>query len=225
MPWIKDEDGAPILVAEDSPENQLDNIKRAVEHEGFLKSQQESNNKKKMKNAKVTSCVFSREWEGPSGKIYYHNITLDNGDEGSVGTKEKMPSKICTGAEIWYTIESKGQFKGKTQYSIKLEKAPDQQYRPSTPQVGTKYQPSQQENIARSVALKAAIDAKGPGYPQHEYAQMAQYFEHYLNTGQLPDQDAIDNSLNDRKMDHQSSGIIQNFREEEIRGMENDLPF
>ena len=136
-----------------------------------------------------------------------------------------MPSKICTGAEIWYTIESKGQFKGKTQYSIKLEKAPDQQYRPSTPQVGAKYQPSQQENIARSVALKAAIDAKGPGYPQHEYAQMAQYFEHYLNTGQLPDQDAIDNSLNDRKMDHQSSGIIQNFREEEIRGMENDLPF
>ena len=225
MPWIKDEDGAPILVAEDSPENQLDNIKRAVEHEGFLKSQQESNNKKKMKNAKVTSCVYSREWEGPSGKIYYHNITLDNGDEGSVGTKEKMPSKICTGAEIWYTIESKGQFKGKTQYSIKLEKAPDQQYRPSTPQVGTKYQPSQQENIARSVALKAAIDAKGPGYPQHEYAQMAQYFEHYLNTGQLPDQDAIDNALNDRKIDHHSSGIIQNFREEEIRGMENDLPF
>jgi len=225
MPWIKDEDGAPILVAEDSPENQLDNIKRAVEHEGFLKSQQQSNNKKKMKNAKVTSCVFSLEWEGPSGKIYYNNITLDNGDEGSVGTKEKMPSKICTGAEIYYSIESKGQFKGKTQYSIKLEKAPDQQYRPSTHQVGTKYQPSQQENIARSVALKAAIDAKGPGYQQHEYAQMAQYFEHYLNTGQLPDQDAIDNALNDRKMDHQSSGIIQNFREEEIRGMENDLPF
>ena len=225
MPWIKDEDGAPILVAEDSAENQLDNIKRAVEHESFLKSQNQSNNKKQMKNAKVTSCVFSREWEGPSGKIYYHNITLDNGDDGSVGTKEKMPSKICTGAEIWYTIESKGQFKGKTQYSIKLEKAPDQQYRPSTPQVGTKQGPSQQENIARSVALKAAIDAKGPGYQQHEYAQMAQYFEHYLNTGQLPDQDAIDNALNNRKMDHQSSGIIQNFREEEIRGMENDLPF
>lgn len=225
MPWIKDEDGAPILVAEESAENQLDNIKREVENESFLKSKELVKNIKKMKNAKITSCVFSREWEGPSGKIYYHNITLDNGDEGSVGTKEKMPSKICTGAEIWYTIESKGQFKGKTQYSIKLEKAPEQQYRPSTPQVGTKYQPSQQENIARSVALKAAIDAKGPGYPQHEYAQMAQYFEHYLNTGQLPDQDAIDNSLNDRKMDHQSSGIIQNFREEEIRGMENDLPF
>ena len=225
MPWIKDEDGAPILVAEESAENQLDNIKREVENESFLKSKEQVKNIKKMKNAKITSCVFSREWEGPSGKIYYHNITLDNGDDGSVGTKEKMPSKICTGAEIWYTIESKGQFKGKTQYSIKLEKAPDQQYRPSTPQVGTKYQPSQQENIARSVALKAAIDAKGPGYQQHEYAQMAQYFEHYLNTGQLPDQDAIDNSLNDRKMDHQSSGIIQNFREEEIRGMENDLPF
>lgn len=225
MPWIKDEDGAPILVAEDSPENQLDNIKRAVEHEGFLKSQQESNNKKKMKNAKVTSCVFSREWEGPSGKIYYHNITLDNGDEGSVGTKEKMPSKICTGAEIYYSIESKGQFKGKTQYSIKLEKAPDQQYRPSTNQVGTNQAPSQQENIARSVALKAAIDAIGAGEKAEVYVNMALYFEHYLLTGKQANQDAVDNALNDRKMDHQSSGIIQNFREEEIRGMENDLPF
>lgn len=221
MPWIKDEDGAPILVAEDSVENKIYDHLRAID----IKIEQKVNQSKQMKNAKVTSCVFSREWEGPSGKIYYHNITLDNGDDGSIGTKEKMPSKICTGAEIWYTIESKGQFKGKTQYSIKLEKAPDQQYRPSTPQVGTKYQPSQQENIARSVALKAAIDAKGPGYQQHEYAQMAQYFEHYLNTGQLPDQDAIDNALNDRKMGHQSSGIIQNFREEEIRHMDNDLPF
>ena len=226
MPWIKDEDGAPILVAEDSPENQLDNIKRAVEHEGFLKSIEQSNNKKKMKNAKVTSCVFSREWEGPSGKIYYHNITLDNGDEGSVGTKEKMPSKICTGSDIWYSIESKGQFKGKTQYSIKLEKAPDQQYRPSTPQVGTNQAPSQQENIARSVALKAAIDAIGAGERGEVYVNMALYFEHYLLTGKQANEDAVDNALNDRKMDAniKSSSIPSQVREEYAND-NSDLPF
>jgi hypothetical protein len=218
MPWIKDEDGAPILVAEDSAENKIYDHLKAID----IKIEQNHNQAKKMKNAKITSCVYSREWEGPSGKIYYHNITLDNGDEGSVGTKEKMPSKICTGAEIYYSIESKGQFKGKTQYNIKLEKAPDQQYRPSTPQAPTKYQPSQQENIARSVALKAAVDAIGAGEKAEVYVDMALYFEHYLNTGQQANQDAVDNALNDRKMD---SGFIQNFREEEIRGMENDLPF
>jgi len=215
MPWIKDEDGAPILVAEDSAENKADNERIMAEHESFMRAQEKSKefqiNRNKMKNAKVTSCVFSREWEGPSGKIYYHNITLDNGDEGSVGTKEKMPSKICTGAEIYYSIESKGQFKGKTQYNIKLEKAPDQQYRPSTNQVGTKQGPSQQENIARSVALKAAIDAIGAGEKAEVYVDMALYFEHYLLTGQQANQDAVDNALNDRKMDASID--------------ENDLPF
>lgn len=227
MPWIKDEDGRPILVAEDSAENQLDNIKRAVEHEGFLKSIENSNNKKKMKTAKVTSCVFSREWEGPSGKIYYHNITLDNGDEGSVGTKEKMPAKICTGAEIYYSIESKGQFKGKTQYSIKLEKAPDQVPSKYASSSGSASNSSQQESIARSVALKAAIDAIGAGERGEVYVDMALYFEHYLLTGKQANQDAVDNALNDRKMDARS-GIIDNFKEDMVRQMEseqNDLPF
>jgi hypothetical protein len=122
-----------------------------------------------------------------------------------------MPSKICTGAEIYYSIESKGQFKGKTQYNIKLEKAPDQQYRPSTPQAPTKYQPSQQENIARSVALKAAVDAIGAGEKAEVYVDMALYFEHYLNTGQQANQDAIDNAVSNRKMDASID--------------ENDLPF
>lgn len=210
MPWIKDEDGAPILVAEDSAENQLDEIKRAVEHEGFLKSIENSNNKKKMKTGKVTSCVFSREWDGPSGKIYYHNITLDNGDDGSVGTKEKMPSKICTGAEIYYSIESKGQFKGKTQYSIKLEKAPDQvpnKYAPTKYSSGSASNSNQQESIARSVALKAAIDAIGVGERGEVYVDMALYFEHYLLTGKQANEDAVDNALNDRKMDAQSDDL------------------
>ncbi len=75
------------------------------------------------------------------------------------------------------------------------------------------------------MALKAAIDAIGAGEKAEVYVNMALYFEHYLLTGNQANQDAIDNALNDRKMDHQSSGIIQNFREEEIRNMGDDLPF
>jgi hypothetical protein len=208
MPWIKDEDGAPILVAEDSAEYKEHQELKNEEHQSFLKSIEQSNNKKKMKTAKVTSCVFSREWDGPSGKIYYHNITLDNGDEGSVGTKEKMPSKICTGAEVWYDIESKGQFKGKTQYTIKLQKAPENQYQPSKSNaMSNQSNSSQQESIARSVALKAAIDAVGAGEQPATYVNVALYFEHYLLTGKQANQDAVDNALNDRKSDVSSDDL------------------
>lgn len=200
--WITDEDGIERLVNVGSEAHKEYEFQEKITKQI---NQKISNNyiKNQMKKGKITKCQYSREWNGPSGTIYYHNIALDNGDAGSVGTKEKMPPKIAEGAEVWYTIEQKGQFKGVAQYSIKLEKAPDQQYRPSTNQVSTKQTTSQQENIARSVALKAAIDAKGPGYQRHEYIEMAQYFEHYLNTGSQADQDGIDNALNDRKMDAQ----------------------
>lgn len=212
MPWIKDEDGRSILVAEDSAENKADKERQQWEHESFMRAQEKSKqfhiNKNKMKNAKITSCVYSREWEGPSGKIYYHNITLDNGDEGSVGTKEKMPSKICTGADVWYDIEAKGQFKGKTQYTIKLQKAPEQQYQPSKSNaMSTTSNSSQQESIARSVALKAAIDAVGAGEQPAAYVNVALYFEHYLLTGKQANEDAVDNALNDRKSDVSSDDL------------------
>lgn len=212
MPWIKDEDGRPIVVDENSAEYKDYLQRQQVEHENYLKAQEKSKqfqiNKNKMKSAKITSCVYSREWEGPSGKIYYHNITLDNGDEGSVGTKEKMPSKICTGAEIWYDIESKGMFKGKTQYTIKLQKAPENQYQSSKPNaMSNQSNSSQQESIARSVALKAAIDAVGAGEQPAAYVNVALYFEHYLLTGKQANEDAVDNALNDRKSDASSDDL------------------
>ena len=50
-----------------------------------------------MKTAKITASSFVREWTGANGTIYYHDITLDNGDTGSVGTKEKNSPKIAVG--------------------------------------------------------------------------------------------------------------------------------
>jgi hypothetical protein len=56
------------------------------------------------KKAKITRTVFKTEWAGPNGSVYYHDIELDNGDKGSIGSKEKMPAKLNPGSELTYTI-------------------------------------------------------------------------------------------------------------------------
>lgn len=65
------------------------------------------------KKAKITRTVFKSEWAGPNGTVYYHDIELDNGDKGSIGSKEKMPSKLNPGQEFAYIIETdvRGGFK------------------------------------------------------------------------------------------------------------------
>jgi hypothetical protein len=57
------------------------------------------------KKAKITRTVFKNEWSGPNGTVYYHDIELDNGDKGSIGSKEKMPAKLNPGSELSYTID------------------------------------------------------------------------------------------------------------------------
>jgi hypothetical protein len=66
------------------------------------------------KTAIITRTVFKDEYDSSYGKVYNHTITLDNGDEGVVGTKDKMPAKLNPGKEITYTIE-------KNQYGFKIK--------------------------------------------------------------------------------------------------------
>lgn len=59
------------------------------------------------KTAKITRTVFVSEWSNPQGgKVYYHDVELDNGDKGQIGSKENMPSKLSPGNMLTYTIES-----------------------------------------------------------------------------------------------------------------------
>lgn len=58
------------------------------------------------KTSKIKSCRFVSEWTGQNGVVYYHEIELDNGDKGQIGTKERMPDKLNIGSELTYTIES-----------------------------------------------------------------------------------------------------------------------
>jgi hypothetical protein len=57
------------------------------------------------KKAKITRTTFKNEWNGNGNTVYYHDIELDNGDKGSIGTKEKMPARLNPGQELTYTID------------------------------------------------------------------------------------------------------------------------
>jgi hypothetical protein len=61
------------------------------------------------KKAKITKLTFTKEWGNGNNVTYYHDIELDNGDKGSIGSKEKLPTKLNPGNELTYTIES-GQY-------------------------------------------------------------------------------------------------------------------
>lgn len=58
------------------------------------------------KTAKITRTTFKTVWDNPKGgQIFYHDIELDNGDKGSIGSKEKMPAKLNPGSDLTYTID------------------------------------------------------------------------------------------------------------------------
>ena len=57
----------------------------------------------KQSTSKITSCKFTGEWENPSGgTTYYHELTLENGDIGSIGASTKNPAKLSVGVTITY---------------------------------------------------------------------------------------------------------------------------
>lgn len=58
------------------------------------------------KTSKIEKCKFIRLWNNPNGRdLYYHELTLANGDIGNVGTVDKYPDKIEEGRVISYTIK------------------------------------------------------------------------------------------------------------------------
>lgn len=56
------------------------------------------------KVSKVKTIEFKNEWTGDKGVVYYHNILFENGDTGSAGFKEKLPSKASVGSELAYEL-------------------------------------------------------------------------------------------------------------------------
>lgn len=65
-----------------------------------------------MKTGIIVNCELTGEWPNPNGAtVYYHRLTLDNGEVGNVGVMEKYSSKIRQGTLIQYTIDAKNKIK------------------------------------------------------------------------------------------------------------------
>lgn len=64
------------------------------------------------KTARIVKCVFTSEWQNPSGGItYYHELTMDNLDVGTIGKITKYPKELSEGVTIAYTIDEKKKIK------------------------------------------------------------------------------------------------------------------
>ena len=192
MPWIKDEDGQPILVAKDSIENKLDDFKNQRDIE-IAKNSYTRKNQKTMKTSKVKSVQGNGDFKDM--KVF--EIVFENGDAGNNYAKGECRFQI--GKEYQYEIGGNG--KKPTIKFIGEAGAPAKSFGGGNGGGSFQKSPQDKTEIARAVALKAAVDAIGSGEEEYKYVNYALYFEHYLTTGQQANQDAVDNALNDRKSD------------------------
>lgn len=120
-----------------------------------------------MNQGTVKSQKFVRNWDGPSGTIYYFDLIVENNgvnEVGQVGVKDMNSPKIQVGATIHYTTEERTGPTGKKTTNFKLQN-PNPfnggaasgnsavnsavNYRKESPEV--------QNSISKSVALNNAV--------------------------------------------------------------------
>jgi hypothetical protein len=114
-----------------------------------------------MNQSVVKSQKFVRNWDGPSGTIYYFDLVLENGEVGQVGVKDMKSPKIAVGATIHYTSEERTGPTGRKTTNFKLQN-PNPFNGAGTGIVQSAYTPRKespdvQNSISRSVALNNAV--------------------------------------------------------------------
>ena len=116
-----------------------------------------------MNQSVVKSQKFVRDWNGPSGTIYYFDLVLENGEVGQVGVKDMQSPKIAVGATIHYTAEERTGPTGRKSTNFKLQNPNPNPFNGAgkgivqsayTPR---KESPEVQNSISRSVALNNAV--------------------------------------------------------------------
>lgn len=115
----------------------------------------------------VKSQKFVRDWNGPSGTIYYFDLVVEsNGlnEVGQIGVKDMNSPKIAVGATLHYTAEERTGPTGKKSTNFKMQNP--MQYPGTTassaPSAGSSYTPRKespdvQNSISKSVALNNAV--------------------------------------------------------------------
>ena len=118
-----------------------------------------------MNQSTVKSQKFVRNWDGPSGTIYYFDLVLENGEVGQVGVKDMNSPKIAVGATIHYTAEERTGPTGRKTTNFKLQNPnPFNGGAASAPSGAVnsavnyrKESPDVQNSISKSVALNNAV--------------------------------------------------------------------
>ena len=171
------------------------------------------------KRSAVTNVTANGTYNGQYGTLYKFEITFANGDSGEYASKSQNQTKFVVGQETDYTITSK-EFKDRIYYKIAPVMAQPQQ----SGFTAKAKDPETSKHIMRMSVLKVAGDLAINGNIQlNEILSYALIFEQYVVTGM--------DTLSKYKVETKSSksatnGIVENFRNEAIREMENDgLPF
>ena len=141
-----------------------------------------------MKTSKIKSIQNDGTWKD----LFKFEVQMENGDVGGAFAKTQIPSwKV--GDEKSYEYEQKGKF-----WNIKFlaDAKPAWTGGSSAPKSYGK-SPEDKADIARAVALKAAVDLRNSDDP-FQIIQVAMQFEHYLTTGRNLNGDAQHDAIANR---------------------------
>lgn len=143
-------------------------------------------NKNQMKTSKIKSIQNDGTWND----LFKFEVEMENGDVGGCFAKTQIPSwKV--GDEMNYEYTQKGKY-----WNIKFLPSNKPAWNSGGAAKSFGKSPEDKADIARAVALKAAVDLhKGEGEPMEKQIGIicatAQAFEIYLTSGENPYKDAI----------------------------------
>lgn len=173
------------------------------------------------KKGKVIAVYGNGTWESPNGLLYRFEIEMENGDRGQYLSKTQDCAKFPQNGEVWYTTECQVR-NGKEYYRIKPAQDPNSPAPAKGGYGGGGYQkdPETEKRITRMSVLKVACDLVVNGQSKvQDLTKIASILEQYVMTGE----DTISKLF--QKTQKPASGIVQNFQEEAIKDMVDDLPF
>jgi hypothetical protein len=165
------------------------------------------------KRSAVTNVTANGSFNGQYGTLYKFEVSFANGDSGEYASKSQDQQKFKVGQEVDYSISDR-RVGDKIYFNIKPV-APQ-------PQAFKAKDPDTDKRITRMSVLKVAGDLVINGDIElKEILAYAQVFEKFVVDGH--DTLAQFKPVMTKKS---TSGIIDNFRNDAIRQMENDqLPF
>ena len=138
-----------------------------------------------------TSKIKSIQNDGTWNDLFKFEVQMENGDVGGVFAKTQVPTwKV--GDEMNYEYTQKGKY-----WNIKFLQASKPAWNGGGAAKSFGKSPEDKADIARAVALKAAVDLRNSDEP-FQIIQVAMQFEHYLTTGRNINGDAQHDAIANR---------------------------